>query len=244
MIITLKSVDSTNSYALQNFDALEDKTLIVALSQTQGRGRHGRKWFSPPGLNFYGSYILKNDNLHIPSMSRFASLSVLETLKNFSPESEFKIKWPNDIYAKNRNCEFHKISGILSEMRILPNSNKYDGCVIGIGVNLNMTDEIQKIHAPATSIKLLTARNTDIANFAEMLLKNLNKFSTYAPELLFKLCRNEDILIGKNITIISEDASSFSGLVKDYSIDGAIIISDKKGNLKSFYSGNIIKSIL
>ncbi|MHB9137980.1 MAG: hypothetical protein ACYC4Q_01100, partial [Victivallaceae bacterium] len=59
-IIWLSEVDSTNRYALDNFDALADCALIAAETQTAGKGRQGKKWFSPPGENICASFVMKN----------------------------------------------------------------------------------------------------------------------------------------------------------------------------------------
>ena len=59
-VLELESVDSTNTYAKNNFDELPDGTLVVAEEQTAGRGRLERKWISPAGKNIYASLVMKN----------------------------------------------------------------------------------------------------------------------------------------------------------------------------------------
>ena len=59
-IIYLDKIDSTNKYALRNFEELPDSTLVVATEQSKGRGRHTRQWVSPPNTNIYASMIIKN----------------------------------------------------------------------------------------------------------------------------------------------------------------------------------------
>ena len=57
--LNLESVDSTNTYAKDNFDLLADGTLVCADTQTAGRGRLGRLWISPPHTNIYASLVMK-----------------------------------------------------------------------------------------------------------------------------------------------------------------------------------------
>ena len=64
-LLILDEVDSTNTYAREHFDDLPDGTLVVARRQTAGRGRRGRSWLSPPGINFTGSILLKRLEVHM-----------------------------------------------------------------------------------------------------------------------------------------------------------------------------------
>ena len=80
--VFLETVDSTNSYALRNFNSFGNGTLIIARSQTQGRGRKGRVWTSPPDVNVYVSLILKGFKFLPAQASWIASLAALDTLRN------------------------------------------------------------------------------------------------------------------------------------------------------------------
>jgi len=111
----LDEVDSTNSYALRNFECFESGTLIVARSQSAGRGRKGRSWSSPPGVNVYASLILKGFKFLPAQASWIGSLATLETLRSTAPRLEFSVKWPNDVL-----CGDAKIAGVLCE-------GKFDG---------------------------------------------------------------------------------------------------------------------
>ncbi|MCD4702590.1 MAG: biotin--[acetyl-CoA-carboxylase] ligase, partial [Candidatus Aegiribacteria sp.] len=110
-IIYQHSVDSTNSIAMM-FAArgAAHGTVVTADQQTNGRGRMGREWISPPASNLYLSIILRpevspSEASQIPVLSVMASIRALERLDSDLP---FGIKWPNDIY-----CHGRKISGTL-----------------------------------------------------------------------------------------------------------------------------------
>ena len=111
-LLELESVDSTNTYAKDNFNVLADGTLVCAEMQTAGRGRLGRRWLSPAGTNIYASLVMKRiDNPFYATVT--SSLSTLAMLFAAWPRGSFFIKWPNDIYSGCR-----KISGILCEAAI------------------------------------------------------------------------------------------------------------------------------
>ena len=114
-LLILDEVDSTNTYAREHFDDLPDGTLVVARRQTAGRGRRGRSWLSPPGINFTGSILLKRleDGFHAGCLLGVAALSLLREL---APELPAYLKWPNDIYVENR-----KLAGLLSESARIEN---------------------------------------------------------------------------------------------------------------------------
>ena len=128
-IYFLESTESTNEKALEIGKKREDSEgiVVVADSQTKGKGRLGRHWISPPGVNLYFSVILKPD---IPPAeaplitlaAAVATASVLRTWKGIPAD----IKWPNDIMIRGK-----KAGWILTEMRT---SGKEIGVVVvGIG---------------------------------------------------------------------------------------------------------------
>jgi len=130
-IYYLKDVSSTMDVADEFLK--EGKTgIVVAERQEKGRGRYGRRWFSPLG-GLYLSWILKDDPLFPQFLSEMLSLSVVETLRYFGIDC--RIKLPNDIIINGK-----KIAGIL----IMKKENWY---IAGIGININnpVEDEGQQV---------------------------------------------------------------------------------------------------
>ncbi|OGS20616.1 MAG: biotin--[acetyl-CoA-carboxylase] ligase [Elusimicrobia bacterium RIFOXYA2_FULL_40_6] len=122
-------------------------TVVVAKTQTRGRGQFGRKWISPKG-GLYFSVILKpkfatND---VSKLTLIGTMSIAKVLNNLFGLPA-KVKWPNDILIKNR-----KISGVLIESEI--KSNKLIWAVIGAGINVNTDMEgLKDSKIICTSIK-------------------------------------------------------------------------------------------
>lgn len=235
-IIRLDKIDSTNRYALANFAKLADASLILAKEQSSGHGRRGRKWLSPPG-NIYASFVLKKV-LHPAQLTFIGTLSSLQTLRDYAPILQLWVKWPNDVYIGSL-----KISGVLSEIHSPEQSNRSDGAVIGIGVNLNTDKEFfaaEKV--PGTSIFAETAKITDMGNFAEALHENLIKFyhaTLINPEGIYELWKKENILIGKEIEIIRESGDKIKGVFKEIAKDGSLILQFPDCNTQTFHSGEV-----
>ncbi|MBI5355599.1 MAG: biotin--[acetyl-CoA-carboxylase] ligase [Candidatus Aenigmarchaeota archaeon] len=122
-ILVKKSLPSTNTYA-KKLAGDGKNAVVVALTQTRGRGRNGKKWFSPKG-GLWFSVILRPKSPNL--IQAIASLAVLRSIKKLGLKP--KIKWPNDVYINGR-----KISGVLSESSF---SGKLDYVVVGIGINAN-----------------------------------------------------------------------------------------------------------
>ncbi|MCM8830426.1 MAG: biotin--[acetyl-CoA-carboxylase] ligase [Candidatus Omnitrophica bacterium] len=132
----------------------EGKTgIVVAEQQEKGRGRYGRKWFSPYG-GLYLSWILKEELLYPLFLSEIISLSVVETLRYFGIDC--RIKLPNDIITGGK-----KIAGIL----IVKKDNWY---IAGIGINVNNPVEDRK---QQVSIKDITGKEVDNKKVLEQFIK-------------------------------------------------------------------------
>ena len=230
-IIRLSEVDSTNRYAMNNFDALADGTLVAAEFQTAGKGRQDRTWVSPPRENIYATFVMKNIAPPVCNASIIASLGALKMLRDAAPGVKFWIKWPNDIY-----CEFKKIAGILCESR-LPS-----GIVAGIGININMPQStLDAIDQPATSLLAETGRKFDLQSAVDALADALRGYYadySKSPRPLFKLWKQENLLIGKPVEIIDAGQKTLQGRIVDIGESGEIFFETGGKTLK-FYSGDI-----
>lgn len=235
-IIELNEVDSTNRYALDNFQELADFSLIIAERQTTGRGRRGKSWVSPAGLNLYASFVIKNKAFEGAAASWAASLAALSALRRAVPDISFQLKWPNDIY-----CSGRKIAGILCETKS-GSGNTFAGIVMGIGVNLNMSSEdLAEIDKPATSVFAETGKRVSIRDFAFLLGAELMRYRDLiirrgmAP--LYDEWKSENFIIGKTVRV-SGDGIDAEGTVIDIDGNGALIFKSKE-KILTLHSGDI-----
>lgn len=231
----LKTVDSTNRYAVRNFDDLADGTLVLAHRQTAGRGRRGKTWLSPAGVNIYASFVMKKLAASPMQATIVASLATLDTLRQTAPETGFWLKWPNDIFHGHR-----KIAGILCEA-ITGDGNRVRGLVAGIGVNLNMSrDALDTIDQPAASLADITGNKIDLKNFANLLAfamyQSYITHSSSFPELLVRW-KQENLILGKEVAILTE-REAVSGKVVDFDASGALLLS-VAGEIRKFFSGDV-----
>lgn len=132
-IIRLEETDSTNRYLKQlvREERPEEGSLVIADYQTEGRGQMGNSWYSGRGDNLLFSLLIYPRQLPGNEsfiLSRVTSLALKNLLDSFT--DDIRIKWPNDIYWKDK-----KIAGILIENDI--QGKEIDNTVIGIGLNVN-----------------------------------------------------------------------------------------------------------
>lgn len=234
-IIWLAEVDSTNRFALDNFQWFESGTMIAASSQSAGYGTKGRSWLSPPDVNVYASLVLREFHFPVHSAARIGSLAVLRVLRRHEPGLPLSVKWPNDIL-----CRKKKIAGVLCETRD-------NGLVIGIGMNINMDRETAlRASQNATSLFIETGlRQPDVGVFVSELrteaLGLLEQAENNGAEQLFKEWKNENYLTGRSVSIRCPDKTVVSGLVADFSSDGAIILVEhQSGSTVEIRSGDLL----
>ena len=129
-------IDSTNSESLRQLQAgnIENR-VIVANSQTAGRGRRGRQWLSPKNAGIYLSVTRRfsTEANKLQALSLLTAISVVDALQKFGAQG-LQVKWPNDVLFEKR-----KLAGILLEMQ-----RKENSCfvVFGIGVNIELSADL------------------------------------------------------------------------------------------------------
>lgn len=166
-IIELSSVDSTNTYLnnLAQQMKLPEGTLIRANHQINGRGQRENNWLSTAGKSLCISILLYPivDLNRQFLFNKCISLAICQTLNNYDISA--KIKWPNDVYVKQR-----KISGLLIENTI--SGNKLMRSVIGIGINVN--NELDEMPS-AISLKECVGKQVMIDDLLISLCENIEK---------------------------------------------------------------------
>jgi len=219
-ILFLDEVDSTNTYVRDRFDELSDLTLVVADRQTAGRGRLGRKWLSPSGLNFYGTFCFRNvrDGFHAGVL---CGVALLRTLAEAAPEVDCYLKWPNDVYVGKA-----KLAGLLGEGVL--RQGKIAGIAFGIGVNINMTPEhFAGLDQRATSLKIASGRDFDVVFIAKSLAKSLKRcYINYLDSFdgIFSEWRRANRLIGRTIGLVSADGRRCEGIFRDVTETGELLL--------------------
>mgnify|MGYP006201769351 CR=1 FL=1 len=166
--IELDIVDSTNNYAMGLIHAgvAQHGTVVFAHYQNKGKGQRGKSWETEPGANLSFSIILQPHFLVPTQMFQLlavTALSVRQELEQYIGD-EAKIKWPNDLYWRDR-----KTGGILIENVL--RGTQWQWAVVGIGINVNQTT-FGTLRNPV-SIKQITGKETTVKELARVIHSNL-----------------------------------------------------------------------
>ncbi len=225
-------VTSTQHVAAEMAEAgAAQGTLVIAELQTAGRGRLGRSWHSPPGLNLYTTVILRPTRpiAEIPRLSLMAGIACAETLATVAPGMA-ALKWPNDIWLNDR-----KAGGIISEA--IADAKQQLSCVlIGIGLNLNLglEDIPADLRDKATSVRIATGHRCDRIGVAATLFNRLNSRYMEVEAHGFAALRAEYeryfALTGKIVTVV-DGTSRISGRVSGIDADGAMMLETANGTI-------------
>lgn len=152
----LPSCHSTNEVAQNLLQSdVKEGTIVITDEQIAGKGQRGNEWLSAPGQNLTFSLILRPRFL-MPNEQFFITIAISLALKEILEEylpGQVEIKWPNDIYYKEK-----KMVGLLIE-NVLRGST-FESCIVGIGLNVNQT--VFPAGLRATSIREGTGSALDL----------------------------------------------------------------------------------
>lgn len=169
-LLTVRQAGSTQDLAKDMaINGEPEGTAVMALNQTQGRGRAGHGWVSPPGRNLAISVILRPplDAGDAPLLGLLASIAVARTVESCGVLG-VALKWPNDVLAESR-----KIAGILPEAVMEGGRIRFVIMGIGLNVNSQQSDFALDFPIPATSLLLCTGREWDLNEVAVSLLEQM-----------------------------------------------------------------------
>ncbi len=225
--IELQSVDSTNKYAMELIHAgmAQHGMSVFAYDQTSGRGQRGNKWSSEKGANIALSIIINPFPIILAEqfkLSVSAAVSVHEFFSRFAGD-ETKLKWPNDIYWRDR-----KAGGMLIENSVQSKESgagSWQWAIIGIGININQTTFSPDLPNPV-SLKQITGKNFIPVDLAKEIsagfLKNFKKFTEEDFESLF--LKYQSLLYKKDeIVKLKKGSRVFEARIKGVDKTGELI---------------------
>jgi BirA family biotin operon repressor/biotin-[acetyl-CoA-carboxylase] ligase len=231
--------DSTNLQACRLGDeGGEDGLVVIADRQSSGKGRMGRQWESPGGVNLYASILLRPAILpfEAPKLTFLSAVAVCRAINNCTGLRP-TVKWPNDILLNGA-----KVAGLLNEMSSETDQVHY--VVLGIGVNLNMRDDQfpADLRYPATSLAIATGQPVSRLDFTRTLLQEIDAlYQTYLEQgsvpimsAWTELCD----LTGKLVQVDCNDVQ-IEGTMTGLAEDGALLVRTKTGKIESIYAGDV-----
>lgn len=239
-ISCLAETVSTNADAFRSAeDGAVEGTVILADRQTGGKGRLGRRWESPAGVNLYCSVVLKprlspSEAPQLTFLSAVATARAITALTGLQPA----IKWPNDLLLNGR-----KVAGLLNEMSA--ETDRISFVILGIGVNLNMQAHQfpADLRSPATSLLLESGVPVSRQRFTTVLLQELDREYTrfvcegFDPvrEEWGRLCN----AAGRTVCV-DTGCGLLHGQFHGLDRDGALLIRLLDGRLERVLSGDVI----
>ena len=247
LFIVLDTVDSTNNYAMAKVHAglAKHGDAWFAFNQTGGKGQRGKKWQTGNGQNIALSIVVVPTQLSIYEQFKLSAIVALACFDFFSSYAgeETKIKWPNDIYWRDR-----KAAGILIENVIgtAPSNNKkrkyemadsfWKYAVVGIGININQTifdEELKNV----ASLKQITGKDFDVSALAkELHLLVLNKVNTLLTQPFENFLQQyNDQLFKKNEMVrLKKGNIIFDTMLKSVTQNGQLFTVDSIDNFFDF----------
>ncbi|MDD5128958.1 MAG: biotin--[acetyl-CoA-carboxylase] ligase, partial [Candidatus Omnitrophica bacterium] len=227
---------STMDLAMQlGIQSAANGTLVLAESQTKGRGRLGRNWFSPKYKGIYLSLILrpKIPPSASPVLTLLSAVSICEAVKKVGG-LDAQIKWPNDIFINNK-----KIAGILTELNA--EVDKVNFVVIGIGLNVN--NDKSALIAQATSLKEQLGQSISRVGLLQELLRriesNYSLLEDRGSKVIIDKCRSFSLTLGRRVKIYCQD-KHIEGAAIDIDQDGALLIRKDSGLMQKVFSGDVM----
>lgn len=223
-------VDSTNTQAKRLIDGGEREAFLVAAdSQTAGRGRQGKSFYSPANTGIYMTLAVHpNTRLqNAVTATTAAAVAVCRAVEKLT-DAKPRIKWVNDVYCNNR-----KICGILTEAISDFELGIATSIVVGIGININTAsfpDEVENAGALNASVK----RAALIGAVADELLDII--FGDYSDFIDYY--REHSMILGKKINYIEKGRVTPAVAV---AIDetGGLVVKNESGEIKTLRSGEI-----
>jgi BirA family biotin operon repressor/biotin-[acetyl-CoA-carboxylase] ligase len=195
-------IDSTSSELARRIPVLDDLAFVMAETQSAGRGRRGRTWLSPPGMNLYLSVLKRFDSgfASLSGLSLAVGVMLIRALDDLGIRTA-GLKWPNDVLAGNA-----KLAGVLVEL-----SGEYSGpcaAIIGVGLNIRLPESLhERADQPITDLASLSGgqppgRNRVAAAVVASLSEGLLSFERHGFAAFAKEYAASDLLQGQPLRVI------------------------------------------
>jgi BirA family biotin operon repressor/biotin-[acetyl-CoA-carboxylase] ligase len=233
-VTVLEEAESTNAVLADRArDGAPEGTVIIAETQTAGRGRQGRSWVSPPRAGLTFSVLLRPPQVSgwLPLLGGLAVAVALTEQAGVTAG----VKWPNDVLIEDvlGTARRGKVAGLLSEV---PAGG--DGAVI-IGIGLNVSTRLAELpDERATSLALAHASTTDRETLLKALLRVLARaYASYRadPAALVPAYRAACVTLGQRVRVELPGGETYEGEATDVDPDGRLIVGDR-----AFAAGDVV----
>jgi BirA family biotin operon repressor/biotin-[acetyl-CoA-carboxylase] ligase len=231
--------DSTNTVAFQlALHGASEGEVVVVEAQTAGKGRMGRRWESPVGVNIYLSIILRPlfAPSKIPMITLMTAVACAEAIEE-ATEVLPAIKWPNDLLLGNK-----KLGGILTEADM--EMDRINFVIVGIGINVNMRHSAfpSSLRDSATSLQEALGKEVSRVSLIQAILRRFElwytKFKEGKGEAITRRWEELSQMRGKKVAITFM-GETVQGKALEIDADGALLIQDERGEVKRIVAGDV-----
>ena len=237
-VVFFEETGSTNVEAMRlASEGYPHGTLVVADSQTGGKGRRGRSWHTPKGSSIAMSLVLKLE-LEAEYASMLTLVQAMAVAKAIEEICGLKaqIKWPNDILINEK-----KVCGILTEMNM--EGTRISSIIIGTGINVNQDDFPKEISKIATSLK----KESGKVQSRENLVKRICELFEEYFEMFMASKDLSGILEEYNLRLISsgrrvkvlDPQEEFIGEALGINSQGELLVKKESGEIVKIYAGEV-----
>lgn len=230
---------STNAELLQHPAPAAGAMVLLAEGQQQGRGRRGRRWASPLGMNLYLSVLRRFEGppARLAGVALATGVAVLQALHSLGV-SDAQLKWPNDVLVDGR-----KLAGVLVESGT-PDTTAGLPLVIGIGINVHMpVDAATSIDQPWTDLHTVLghggSRNRVAAALLQALLPALAMFDAAGLAPFLAAYGRHDGLRGRPVRVHGGAGVHRDGIAMGIAPDGALLLADAQGRQWPVHAGEV-----
>ena len=235
----VKEIDSTNDeLKRQAINGQGEIKLLIAESQTKGKGTKGRSFFSPAGSGCYISFLLRPSySAEECSLLTTAAATATAVSIEMVTGKKTQIKWVNDIYMERK-----KVAGILTEASFKKDGSGLEYVIIGIGVNINPPEggfpaEIENIATSISTEEPLYIKNALIAQIANGVVF-FYKYLQNQPRLFMKAYKERLFFLGEEITV-TQGNETYKATAIDIDSMCHLIVKTADGEEKTLQSGEI-----
>ena len=232
-IIVKDTVTSTNSVLKEMAkDGCRKKTVLIANCQTQGRGRLGRSFYSPPDSGLYISLLLpyNSDSEYHVTLTAAAAVAVRRAIKS-TVNIDTKIKWVNDLYVGDK-----KVCGILAEGALCKNELRY--AAVGVGLNYQSPVFTGGLSSKAGSLYPDSQPPVSIDEMAAAMADQLYKALTNPSDpSIYREYRASSMLTGKRVVLMREGEPDATAI--DVTPEGHLVVRFDDGRTEELYSGEV-----
>lgn len=232
-IVYFEETDSTNRRArLLAQEGAAHGMLVLADSQTAGRGRRGRGWISPGGEGIFMSLLVR-PNVHPSEVAKLSLLTALAVANAIARETglDARIKWPNDIVIGGR-----KVCGMLLEMTA--DENTVHDVVAGVGINVHQREFDPEIAHTASSLDLLAGRRISRAAVVRAFLEEFERAMALDDEAMMAAYVARSATLGQRVQVIGL-TGTFTGVAKAVTESGSLLVEDEDGVLREVLAADV-----